>query len=148
MRFHQRAIHNAIDKCVGKTLVTTISCTVRFGAFVLLQSFMSRPCQHHDWPSHPMSWQLAYTKNILQAFKARIKVLGHKSKACLVSNKRYGVTITKLSVLVHDSNKIVVALDWNSACSQHSWKKKHRNKKEKSVAGFSLGLSGWFCTIW
>ena len=37
--------------------------------------------------------------------------LGHKNKACLVSNKRYGVTITKLPLLVYVIYEIVVAFD-------------------------------------
>ena len=52
----QRVIHNVIDKYVGKTLLTTISCTVRFVAFCFtielhVHDVQALPAYS---PSHPM----------------------------------------------------------------------------------------------
>ena len=77
---HQWAIHNTIDKYVGKALLTTISCMVRFVAFCFTIKLHVQALPAYR-PSHPNSHALtAYTKNLLQAFKSQNEGLGHRSK--------------------------------------------------------------------
>ena len=55
----QRAIHNTIDKYVGKMLLTAISCKVRFVALCFTIEFHVQALPVYS-PSHPMPWQLTW----------------------------------------------------------------------------------------
>jgi len=65
----QRAIHNTIDKYVGKMLLTAISCKVRFVALCFTIEFHVQALPVYS-PSHPMPWQLTW-KIYLKLSKAR-----------------------------------------------------------------------------
>ena len=110
-------------------LLTTISCMVQFSTFCFtyrascqglasIQTLTFHALHKKFTPSfQKLEWRSGQARWI---------------KTCLVSNKRYGVTIIKLSVLVHVSYKVVVALNWNSAYfTENISKKKYRKKKIK-----------------
>ena len=103
----------AIDKYVGKTLLSTVSCTAGFSAFCFtielhVHDVQALPAYR---PSHPcldsiqavtsMPWQLTW-KIYSKLLKSKNEGLYQRVikarwiKACLVSSKRYGITITKL----------------------------------------------------
>ena len=93
---------------------------------------MSRPCQHTGRHIHALT---AYMKNLFKAFKSKNEGLYQRVikarwiKACLVSSKGYGITITKLLVLFHVSYKVVVVKQW----LLHNIAEKKVQKQERKV---------------
>ena len=64
--------------------------------------------------------------------KARMKVWAIKArwnKTCLVSNKRYGITITELAVLFHVSYKVVVVKQLNNIAENINKKVQKQERK-------------------